>query len=99
MTSERAPRSKNGNAPHNTTGVASINSIQMMRRVPSACCTGIPGIISDIDSANSGSASAELSQKRRDMSASSGLGASAASASNAAVRGSSAIPHFGQFPG
>ena len=62
---------------------------------PIARISGWPGSRSDIEINRSGIASAVLTQNRRAMSASSGLGASSA----ATVRGSSAIPHFGQFPG
>jgi len=35
LTTEAHARSKNGHAPHNTIGVASANSSQLMARIPS----------------------------------------------------------------
>src|ERR1700687_6002098 len=76
LSSERHPRSKNGFAPHSTTGVASASWIHRNGPSPSARISGWPGSMSDIEINNSGTVSAVLTQKRRVMSTSSGLGGS-----------------------
>src|ERR1700740_1662114 len=88
------PRSKNGQPPHITTGVASSNSIQPIARTDNQCCNGCPGIRSDIPRNRTGIVSATLIQKRRDIESSSGF-----VSSSTTERGSSAIPQVGHAPG
>src|SRR6516162_9018881 len=95
FTIEAQPRWKNGQPPHNTTGVESANWIHIRARTLKSLCTGSPGIIPDMESMRTGVASARLTQKRRVMSVSSGF----ASSSKLTVRGSKAIPQSGQEPG
>src|SRR6516164_642845 len=95
FTIEAQPRWKNGQPPHNTTGVESANWIHTRARPLKNLCTGSPGIIADMESTRTGVASARLTQKRRVMSVSSGF----ASSSKLTVRGSKAIPQSGQKPG
>src|SRR5271166_5802174 len=95
FTIEAQPRLKNGQPPHNTTGVESTNWIHTRARLLRNRCTGSPGIIPDMESTRTGVARARLTQKRRVMSTSSGL----ASSSKLTVRGSKDIPHSGQDPG
>src|SRR5580658_3261497 len=95
FTSESQPRSKNGQPPQITTGVASTNSIHEIARIESKCCTGCPGRRSDIARKKTGKLNATEIQKRRDMDPSSGFSSSCA----AAVRGSSAMPQIGHEPG
>jgi hypothetical protein len=88
------PRTKKGQPPHSTTGVARANSSH---------CSGCgamnlatpPGASSAVMARmKSGSASAAPTRKRRDMSASSAFSSDAAG-----VRDSSAMPQIGQLPG
>ena len=72
--SERQPRSKNGRAPHSTTGLASKSWTHTNGPAPSLRISGFPGSRSDIEINSSGTASAVLTQKRRVMSASSAIG-------------------------
>ena len=95
LTSETQPRTKNGHPPHSTTGDASASWTHMIVLIPSASCTGCPGISSDIASANTGSVSMSPTMNRRVMSRSSVL----SSGSPVMVRGSSAIPQIGHEPG
>src|SRR5580704_4921124 len=95
VTIDRQPRSKKGHAPHRTTGAARMNSIHCTVLGESTCMRGMPGSMSAIPRISTGSVSAAQTQKRRDISASSGLGGSA----EVTVRGSSAIPQIGQAPG
>src|SRR5690349_9016748 len=94
LTIENQARTKNGQPPQSTTGVASTSEIQLMNCGPIAVRTGSPGSASLMLSANNGSDNATLTQKRRFISTSSEL-----SSSSVAVRGSSAIPQIGQKPG
>src|SRR5690242_12601419 len=94
LTIENHARTKNGQPPQSTTGVASTSEIQLMNCGPIALRTGSPGNASLMLSNNKGNVSATLIQKRRFMSTSSEL-----SSSSVAVRGSSAIPQIGQNPG
>src|SRR5215467_8525711 len=93
-TSDLQPRTKNGHADQRTTGVEKRSWI-----VPETLADGMiewtPGRWSAIARANTGTVSPSPIQKRRVMSASSGLGTGSA----LAVTGSSAIPHLGQWPG
>src|SRR5258706_6444522 len=82
---EAAPRTKKGQPPQRTTGVASASWIQV-DEVP---CIDV------IASATSGALRMAQTQSRRVMSASSGSGPSTA----ATDIGSSAMPHLGQEPG
>ncbi len=91
FTSDAQPRTKNGQPPQSTTGVASASWSQhagaaMRRAAPD---------ISAIASAKSGSVSTALTAKRRLMSTSSALSSSSAPSSI----GSSAMPQIGQLPG
>src|ERR1043166_4442607 len=94
FTIEYHPRTKNGQPPQSTTGVASASEIQLLNCVPIARRTGSPGNISLILNSSNGKASATLTQKRRFISINSEL-----SSSRVAVRGSSAMPQIGQKPG
>ena len=89
------PRTKNGQPPQSTTGVASTSSIHSSAPPPEAtgapaAGTGRPPSINSI-----GAVSASDIQKRRVMSSSSGL----ACLDAATMRGSSAIPQIGHAPG
>src|SRR5205823_14490787 len=89
LTSDAQKRSKNGQPPHNTTGVANANSIKLrtlcVSRKPSA----------NIDSTSTGNDIAALTQNRRRIESYSGSASTSAKTSI----GSSAIPHFGHAPG
>ena len=94
LSSDCQPRTKNGQPPHSTTGVASRNSthcsVCMDRRSGNR-----PGAMSaSMARINTGKASRVEPQKRRLMSMS-----SAFFSSTTMLRGSSAMPHFGQLPG
>ena len=94
LTIDAQPRSKNGHPAHRTTGVARANWIQIEMCIGTRWCSA--GIRwPPISSRNTGKASARPIQKRRVISASSGLGP----ASAAAISGSSAMPQIGQLPG
>ena len=95
FTTDAQPRAKSGQPHQTTAGVASANSIHSIARIEWARCSGCPGIMSDIPSASTGSASATLIQNRRVISASSGF----ASSPTVTVRGSSAMPQIGHEPG
>ncbi len=89
------PRTKNGQPPQATTGVASANCSH------TNTCGGIQAkaswrTISPIDNASSGAESTAPTQNRRVMEASSGLASSSALLT---TRGSSSIPQIGQLPG
>src|SRR5205807_2419228 len=94
LTTDAHPRWKNGQPPQRATGVASTSSIHARLRGEIACCTGCPGSKSDMPSRNTGRVRTTLTQKRRDMSRSSGF-----SSSRETVRGSSAMPQIGHVPG
>ena len=95
LTTDGQPRTKNGQPPQSTTGVASASWIQAVHRSPSSRWTGRPGSMSPMASRNTGRVSTRLIQNRRVMSTSSGLGGSSAGT----VIGSSAMPQIGQSPG
>ena len=86
------PRSKNGQPPQSTTGVARANWSHIEARTGSGCQ---PNSSPPMARITSGTESAALIQKRRDMSISSGLGPS----SSVGSTGSSAMPQIGQLPG
>ncbi len=89
------PRSKKGQPPQSTTGVASASCTHASTRGSKACCTGWPGIRSDMPRKSSGSVRTTPTQNRRVMLSSSGSGSS----SGSTVRGSSAMPQMGHAPG
>src|SRR4051812_23262767 len=89
------PRSKNGQPHQSTTGVAIANSSQRSPESPIQLEIGLLGSMLSIAITNTGTLSARLTQKRRDMSTSSGFTSSSA----LIVIGSSAIPQMGQLPG
>ena len=89
------PRWKKGQPPQRTTGVASNNSIHGSQPTGSACSTGMPGNMSAMAVASSGTVRIRLIQKRRVMSRSSGFSSCVA----VTVRGSSAMPQMGHDPG
>ena len=95
VTIDCQPRTKNGHPPHSTTG-ADRSSCVHSRAVGGSVAASSGAAISAVASANTGRVSARLTQKRRVMSTSSGLGPSSAAV---AATGSSAMPHFGQLPG
>src|SRR2546427_2210303 len=99
LTNDAHMRSKNGLPHQNTTGVASASSIQFTRVRPRPAVNEPDVAMSPIASRKTGRPSATPNQKRRVMSANSGLGASSAIAVMSVIIGSSAIPHFGQAPG
>ena len=93
VSSDCQPRTKNGQPAQSTTGVANANWIQFdsVGSIQPWPPTRWP----PISSTTAGSASTRPIQKRRVMSASSGLGG----ASRLATSGSSAMPQIGQLPG
>ncbi len=95
FTTDCQARTKNGQPPQSTVGVARMNSIHVRSRVDATCSNGWPGIKSLIAIASSGMVRIALVQKRRPMSFSSGLSA----ASAVTVRGSRAMPQIGHVPG
>ena len=95
VTRDCQPRTKKGQPPHSTTGAASTSWIQSaaagsIRRVRAGA------IISPMENAKTGTVRTRLTQNRRVMSTSSGLGPSSAASGSS---GSSAMPHLGQGPG
>ncbi len=91
VTIERQPRTKNGQAPHRTTGVASASSIQPRPEAGSQRSQKGRAMAS----ARTGTVRTALTQRRRVMSRSSGF----SSSSTVTVRGSRAMPQIGQPPG
>ena len=89
--SDAQKRSKNGQPPHSTTGVAKINS-SMLRTL---CESRNPSASPNIESTRTGRDNAALTQKRRRIESYSGSASTSAETSI----GSSAIPHFGHTPG
>jgi hypothetical protein len=88
---EAIQRSKNGHAPHTTTGVARMSCASACadsETLGNSRCPAIARIIVAIDSGR-------VHQKRRRKSTSSGFSPS----STLGISGSSAMPHFGQTPG
>src|SRR6202171_1269448 len=94
FTIDAHPRWKNGQPPHSTTGVASSSSSHGSVEVHGDAMNKRGESMLPMAIARSGAVSARLIQKRRVMLRSSGL-----SSSTVTVRGSSAIPQIGQFPG
>ena len=92
--SDRAPRKKNGQPAHSTTGVVSANCVQRDAAPMNQC--GAPGIACPIASTKTGSAQSTPSHSRRVMSRSS---PSSSGSSALTIFGSRAMPHFGQSPG
>ena len=91
---DRHPWTKNGQAPHTTTGVARASSIRSSPREDANQLNETPGMSPPIAMATNGRDSPRHTQNRLRMFRSSGFSSSSAST----VRGSSAIPHFGQLP-
>jgi hypothetical protein len=92
LLSEAPPRSKNGQPPHRTTGVASASCTHTEFLIDSHCQ---PNNSAPIARARRGTERTALIHKRRLMSTSSGLGPS----SSVDISGSSAMPQIGQLPG
>ena len=95
LTSDCQARTKKGRPPHSTTGDARASSTKF--RIPwgSKWLIGSPGIKWPIPMTTRGRLRSAVTRKRRAMSVSSGF----SSSSRLTVRGSSAIPQIGQFPG
>src|SRR5207249_5669328 len=91
LTSEDQKRSKNGQPPQRTTGVARKNSMAF-RTVDVRCR---PSDSPSMESSRTGSDKAALTQKRRRIESYSGSASTAAKTSI----GSSAMPQMGQLPG
>jgi hypothetical protein len=89
------PRIKKGRPPQRTTGVARAISSQPSVPKDASFSRGRPGKKSAMVTRNKGTVSTALHQKRLRILMSSAL----SSSSTATVRGSSAMPHFGQLPG
>ena len=85
-----APRTKNGQPAHSTTGSDRASSIQLWVAMPNQPKRW-PNIASTVTATVSGS----VDQKRRVKLRSSGL----SSSSRLGISGSSAMPHLGQSPG
>ena len=94
VTIDFQPRTKKGQPPHRTTGVASASSTQLRERNDHPRKAPKPAI-SAMAISSSGKVNAQLTQNRRVISCNSSLGSSSA----VNVRGSSAIPQIGQAPG
>ena len=94
VTIDFQPRSKKGQPPHRTTGVASASSTQL-RDWNDHSRNGAKPAISPIAISSSGKVNAQLTQNRRVISCNSSLGSSSAEK----VRGSSAMPQIGHAPG
>ena len=90
--SDAQKRSKNGQPPHRTTGVASASWTQTAVRID---MKAQPNSSMPMARITSGADKAALIQNRRFMSMSSGFGPSSRLGSS----GSSAIPQIGQLPG
>ena len=90
FTSDCHARTKNGQPPHKTTGVARMSSNQVQNRAGANLSSKPP----DMAETSTGSAKPILNQNRRVIFASSGLPSSAAT-----WRGSRAMPQMGQAPG
>src|SRR5215510_8207190 len=91
FTSEVQKRSKNGQPPQSTTGVARKNSIEFRTGGETPRPTDSP----NMESSKTGSDNAALIQKRSRMESYSGSASTSAKTSI----GSSAIPQIGQVPG
>ncbi len=92
--SDCTARSKNGQPPHSTTGVASTSCSQTAMPAGTAPCMAGPttGTISPMVQTSSGRVNTALIQKRRLMSSSSAVSSSPVITPS----GSSAMPHSGQ---
>ena len=88
-------RSKNGQPPHSTTGVASASCPQAKTRSFTTWRIWAPQIISAMAARKSGRLKPTHTQKRRVMSSR----WTSSTASSVTVRGSSAMPQIGQLPG
>jgi hypothetical protein len=95
FTSEAQPRSKNGQPPQSTTGVASTSCTHPAAGLVSHSPAPPSGSISPMARNSTGAVRARLIQNRRVMSSSSGLRSSPA----VATRGSRAMPQIGHVPG
>ena len=95
LTTDAQPRSKNGHPPQSTTGEASSSSIQGSHPFGSTLWTGMPGSMSAMAIASSGTVNRILTQKRLVIARSSGFSSTPA----LTVRGSSAMPQIGHAPG
>ncbi len=96
VTTERQPRTKNGQPPQRTTGVARRNSVHDSAvSGKSRASRPPPGRYAPIAMARTGSVRTALTQNRRRMSTSSGFSSSA----RVTVLGSSPMPQIGQLPG
>src|SRR5579862_5513094 len=95
LTTDFHPRTKNGDPPQSTTGVARIISSHVHVGAEATWASGLPGRKSAIAARKTGRARAALIQNLRRMSRSSGFWISVAET----VRGSSAMPQMGQEPG
>src|SRR6266851_1814493 len=96
VTRDRHPRTKNGQPPHNTTGVARMNSNHCQNLGDADRVSGeIDGARSDMATNRIGIVSAVHTQNRRVMFTSSGFFSSSATT----VLGSRAIPQIGHEPG
>src|SRR5678815_4471547 len=93
FTTDCQARSKNGQPPQSTTGVASASSIQIRTLIGNNRAK--PGINSLIPMTNTGTVNRVLTQNLRRISTSSGF----SSSDKETVRGSKAIPQIGQLPG
>src|SRR5437879_10954222 len=89
------PRTKKGQPPQRTTGLARTNSSHVTVRTEIRLSSGAPGRYAPIAASRIGIVSATLTQKRRVMLVSSGFFSSSAEA----TLGSSAMPQIGQDPG
>ena len=94
LTTDAQARAKKGHPAHHTTGVAQASCSQFDAVRSIAAVTRSPSSISPIARAKTGKPTRAAQRNRRVMSSSSGL-----AASGTTVRGSRAIPHFGQLPG
>src|SRR5258706_15587133 len=94
LTIDAHPRWKNGQPPQSTTGVASRSSSHGRHQFHGDAMNRCGESMLPMAIARSGAGGARLIQNRRVMSRSSGL-----SSSTVTLRGSSAMPHIGQFPG
>jgi hypothetical protein len=92
--SDFQPRTKKGQPPHSTTGVARANSLHCTACIDQPAGSQAGARSATMASAKTGRARITLAQKRRVMSSRSRV-----SSTGAALCGSSAMPHFGQLPG
>src|SRR5260370_5079000 len=95
LTIDCHPRTKNGQPPQRTTGVARNNSAEVSMRGEIILSSGEPGRYAPMAASKIGAVSATLTQNRRVMLASSGFCSSSAEI----TRGSRAIPQIGHDPG